>query len=190
MCSKLNFKPSSNIPNTWYQWANNIFIHYPTKSKGRIPNHGLESNAFPDIVVGDFGNSGMDGDPQDDTSFLPINIIPHGDDNAQQLREWEDTYCIGSHLRELCMSHIPEPDVRRPDPDRSLASVAASDGPLLYSDRLVSLLASFEWAGIDGGQEITDFDDPAAATITTAQWCLDTLLPAARRSPPGDRPAG
>lgn len=190
------FNSSRHTSNTRYQWANNIFIHYPPKPKGRIPNHGLESNAFPQVVLGDFGNSGMDGDPQDEGSFLPINVIPHGDDNSQELREWEDIYCIGVHLREMCMSHIPEADVRRPDPDRSLASIAASNGPLPYSDRLINLLTSFEWAGIDNGQEFIDFDDPAAATVTNAQWCMDTLLPAAqqevaaRRSPLGGRPAG
>ncbi|ROW02345.1 hypothetical protein VSDG_02416 [Cytospora chrysosperma] len=43
------------------------------------------------------------------------------------------------------MSHISEADVRRSDPDRSLVSIAASDGPLQYSDRSIGLLTSFEW---------------------------------------------
>lgn len=94
------------------------------------------------------------------------------------------------------MSHIPEADVRRPDPDRSLASIAASDKTLPYSDQPVNPLTSFEWNGIGTGQELSDFDDPAAATVTQAQWCLDTLLPAAqqavaaRRNPANGRPAG
>lgn len=50
--------------------------------------HGLGSNACPQIVMSGFGNSGMDGDPQDEGSFLPVNVIPHGDDNAQEQREW------------------------------------------------------------------------------------------------------
>lgn len=94
------------------------------------------------------------------------------------------------------MSHISEADVRRSDPDRSLVSIAASDGPLQYSDRSIGLLTSFEWDGNDNGQEMSGFDDPAAATATDTQWCLDTLLPAAqqevaaRRSPAIGRPAG
>ncbi|ROW05788.1 hypothetical protein VMCG_05224 [Cytospora schulzeri] len=176
-------------------WANNIFIHYPPKTQDCIPQYSLQSNAFPQIVLGDFGNSGMDGDPQDEGSFLPINLIPHGDGNSQELREWEDIYCIGAILRELCMSQFPEADVRRPDPNRSMASIAISSGPMPYSNRLINLLTSFEWNGLGSGQEFNDFDDPAAATVTNAQWCLDTLLPAAqqevaaRRNPPGSQSA-
>ncbi|KUI55048.1 hypothetical protein VP1G_02413 [Cytospora mali] len=179
------------------EWQNNIFIHYPPKPQGRIPGHGLESNAFPHIVLGDFGNSGMDGDPEGEGSFLPINVLPHGDDeNARELREWEDMHSIGTILRELCVSQISEDHVRRPDPDKSLASLAASHGPLPYSDRLINLVKCFEWDGIDDGKELSDLDDPPAATVSNAQWCLDTLLPAAmqevaaRRNPPGGRPAG
>ncbi|KUI68135.1 G2-specific protein kinase nim-1 [Cytospora mali] len=194
-----NFNPPAQWARIYHRdlWQNNIFIHYPSKPQGRIPGHGLESNAFPHIVLGDFGNSGMDGDPEGEGSFLPINVLPHGDDeNARELREWEDIHSIGTILRELCVSQISEDDVRRPDPDKSLASLAASHGPFPYSDRLISLVECFEWDGIDGGKELCDLDDPAAATVSNAQWCLDTLLPAAmqevaaRRNPPGGRPAG
>lgn len=139
--------------------------------------------------MGDFGNSGMDGDPQNDGCFLPVSVIPHGDDNAQEQRDWEYIYCVGAVLREPC-------NVRRSDPNRFLVSIAASDGPLQYSDRFIDLLTSLEWDGNDNGQEMSGFNDPAAATATDTQWCLDTLLPAARqevavrRSPANGRPAG
>ena len=100
-------------------------------------------------------------------------------------------------LRTLCTAHLPETVVRRPDPLQSLASLDASaSGPLPYTERLLDLVAAFEWDGIDQDLDICDVDDPAAAMEATAQWCADTLYPAAReeleawRNPPAGRPPG
>lgn len=91
------------------QHPNNVFINYPPRGPGRIPRAGIEGNAFPEIVVGDFGYAGIQGD---DPAILPVSIYPppDGDDEDSQgwMADWEDIFSVGSLLREMVMTHIPE----------------------------------------------------------------------------------
>ncbi|KAI0547100.1 hypothetical protein F4679DRAFT_586834 [Xylaria curta] len=76
---------------------NNIFIHYPERPDSEpTPRMGFEENAFPELVVGDFGQGNMEGDDE----------IYGGRWNAYDLEEWHDTYPIFSIVKDLCLTHI------------------------------------------------------------------------------------
>ena len=141
----------------------------------------METNALPEIVVGDFGHSGMHGD---DLQKLPDNAesMPPGQPNAQ-LVEWEDVYTVGKILRDLCMTHIPYVNNgldRRPDDLTLLDMMDRNDAPE-YTVELRELLEKFEWPGMDKGTDINEFQDPKVHTVADADWILSMLLPAAQR---------
>lgn len=60
----------SSLIGVYPQVKNNVFIHYPPNEPGCVSRFGRESNAFPDIVLGDFGNSAIEGD---DITLLPVS---------------------------------------------------------------------------------------------------------------------
>ncbi|KAI1660020.1 hypothetical protein F4813DRAFT_401031 [Daldinia decipiens] len=64
---------------------NNIFIHYHPRRPGRRPNIGLETNAFPEVIVGDFGEANMENDPEGILSNAIIAEIG--------VRPWDDMVC-------------------------------------------------------------------------------------------------
>lgn len=184
------------------QFPQNIFINYPPFKGGRIPKEGLEANAFPQIVLGDFGRSGTD---TDDTMMLPLNVLGGESPENTELRLWEDTYAAGSTLRRLCQAHLsydyvdlgaPDWNDRRPDNIR-MADLNARDGSVPdYSDQLIDLLGNFEYDGMETGVDIIDLEDPLGEVTATSRWMVDTLYPAARdrvaayRNPPAGKPAG
>lgn len=185
-----------------FQFPNNVFINYPPPRPGRVPAAGVESDALPQIVVGDFGNAACDGD---DPTMLPLNVCGGQSMDETELRVWEDTYGAGNILRRLCQAHLPYDEgdagtadwlTRRPDNIR-MADLNARDGSALdFSDQLVGLLGNFEWDFMDTGVEINELDDPLGQVAATSRWMVDTLYPAARarvaayRNPPAGRPAG
>lgn len=184
------------------QFPQNIFINYPPFKGGRTPKEGLEANAFPQIVLGDFGRSGTD---TDDTMMLPLNVLGGESPENTELRLWEDTYAAGSTLRRLCQAHLsydyvdlgaPDWNDRRPDNIR-MADLNARDGSVPdFSDQLVDLLGNFEYDGMETGVDIIDLEDPLGEVTATSRWMVDTLYPAARdrvaayRNPPAGKPAG
>lgn len=179
------------------QNAYNVFLNYAPKGPGAVPAAGLETNALPQIVLGDFGYSGMDGD---DLQKLPDNAepMPPGQP-AVQLVEWEDVYTFGKILRDLCMTHVPYVDnggVDRPPDDLTLLDMMDRNDAPDYTPELRDLLEEFEWPGMETGTDINDFQNPKAQTVADADWILSTLLPAARgrvaqyRSPGGRLPRG
>ncbi|KAL2290581.1 hypothetical protein FJTKL_15628 [Diaporthe vaccinii] len=203
--------PGHQAPANWKilyhrdPFANNVFINYPPRRGGRVPAAGEEANAFPQIVLGDFGNSAADGD---DTMLIPLNVLGGEDTEDTELRLWEDTYGIGDTLRRLCQAHLRyergDEDVhgtadwynRRPNNIR-MADLNARDGSVPdFSDQLVDLLGNFEWDSMEAGTDIQDLEDPLADVTADSRWMVDTLYPAARdrvaayRNPIGGRPAG
>ncbi|KAK7728037.1 hypothetical protein SLS63_006888 [Diaporthe eres] len=172
---------------------------------GRVPAAGEEANAFPQIVLGDFGNSAADGD---DTMLTPVNVLGGEDPEDTELRLWEDTYGIGNTLRRLCQAHLryergdeyvhgtADWYSRLPNNIR-MADLNARDGSVPdFSDQLVDLLGDFEWDSMEAGTDIHDLEDPLADVTADSRWMVDTLYPAARdrvaayRNPIGGRPAG
>ncbi|KAI1752718.1 hypothetical protein F4782DRAFT_546346 [Xylaria castorea] len=78
---------------------NNIFLHYPERPDSEpCPQMGFEENAFPEAVLGDFGEGGIHGDDPD--------ILFVGRWNQEDLQEWQDTYAIFNIVKELCMAHV------------------------------------------------------------------------------------
>lgn len=137
--------------------------------------------------------------------MIPLNVLGGESAEDTELRIWEDTYGLGNTLRRLCQAHLPHTDAnsgdvdwneRRPDNIR-MADLNAQDGSAPdFSDQLIDLLGNFEYDGMETGTDITDLEDPGAATTADSRWIVDTLYPAARdrvaayRNPPGGRPAG
>lgn len=157
-----------------------MFINYAPKRPGAVPAAGLETNALPQIVLGDFGYSGIHGD---DCQKLPDNAEPMPPNQPMaQLVEWEDVYTFGKILRDLSMTHIPYtgelPD-RRPDNLTMQDMMDRNDAPG-YTQELKDRLQEFEWDGMEDGTEINDFQDPKSHTVADADWILNTLLPAAQ----------
>ncbi|KAI1648043.1 uncharacterized protein F4817DRAFT_315283 [Daldinia loculata] len=155
-------------------FPNNILIHYHGRRPGRQPNAGQETNAFPQIVVGDFGEANMENDDDD--------IISNG-----------VLYFMGEVLRRMVQTHIPyghaESDLDRPNgrPMNTVNShIFAPYVP--YSDELIEMLTHFEFPGSQNGAMITDtMQDPQGNTVPlsnsvpTAEWVVNTMLPLARR---------
>ncbi|KAJ8122808.1 hypothetical protein O1611_g9747 [Lasiodiplodia mahajangana] len=79
---------------------NNIFIHYPDRNDSEFePRRGFESNAFPEIVLGDFGHGAIEGDD-------PIRIRGGRFNEFEQTGDWQDVYSIFSVVKTLCLAHI------------------------------------------------------------------------------------
>ncbi|KAI0009640.1 hypothetical protein F4779DRAFT_640371 [Xylariaceae sp. FL0662B] len=200
---------SGNRPGVWrvvYHRSiaeTNVMINYPLRPRGRLPNSGNPNNAFPDIVLVDFGESAIDGD--DDNDLKP-GIFWEGQKN-----EWEDVYQLGCVLRGLCMTHVlfPKEDpnvpnnsipgqfkdesngwIHRPD-SRRLAAVNAHPVGPAYSNELINSLSMFEWPG----QQTTLIDLGVYRNfVPGVDWVVNTLLPRAvnrvRQYRTGPKPAG
>lgn len=157
---------------------------------------GLESNAFPEIVVGDFGNSGIEGD---DTRILPVSVYtePDGDDPDEEgfLAEWEDIFSVGELLREMVMTHIPDSGLWevRPNCGRVQDANQQRNAPP-YSRELIDLLKLFEYPDQENIM-VRDLRGAVDTTFPSPEDLRDTLLPRAQARVaglrrPADRPAG
>lgn len=81
--------------------GNNIFIQYPERDDSRPePPEGLQANAFPEVVLGDFGQGAIQGD-------IPEAIREGRWGEPEVIESWHDTYAIFSVVHELCTQHIP-----------------------------------------------------------------------------------
>ncbi|KAK2604568.1 hypothetical protein N8I77_007485 [Diaporthe amygdali] len=178
--------------------ANNTFINYPPRRSGRIPKAGMESNAFPEIVVGDFGMSAIEGD---DPSTLPPSIYPAPDDDEEDdetvLAPWEDICSAGEILRTMSMTHFPptmgfELNVR---PNcRLVQDVNQAPSAPPYSDELITMLQRFEWPNQDQAT-VRELGDALDTTFPSPRFLTDILLPQAQRRVaqyrnPTPKPAG
>lgn len=108
--------------------------------------------------------------------------MPPGQETTQ-LVEWEDVYTFGKILRDLSMTHIPEPDagdpLRRPDNLTMQDMMDRGDAPD-YTEELKIRLQGFEWVNMENGLDLNDLQNPRSATAADADWILNTLLPAAQ----------
>lgn len=183
------------VPDAKSQHANNVFINYPPRGPGRIPRAGVESNAFPEIMVGDFGNAGIEGD---DPATLPVCVYqPLEDEDTEGfMAEWEDIYSVGEMLRTMVLAHIPNDELEsnmRPNCGRVQDANQAPGAPP-YSDELIELLQRFEYPD----QEdilVRDLGDAIDTTFPSPEDVRDTLLPQAQARVagfrrPDPRPAG
>ncbi|KAG6364560.1 hypothetical protein INS49_006162 [Diaporthe citri] len=192
---------STQQPDNWVRiyhrdlHANNVFINYPPRGPGRIPRAGLESNAFPEIVVGDFGNSGIEGD---DPATLPVCVYqPWGEEDTEGfLAEWEDIYSVGEMLRTMSMAHIHHDRLNTNDrPNCGRVQVANQEpGAPPYSDELIELLQRFEFPNHEHDL-VRDLGEAIDTTFPSPEDVRDTLLPQAQARVagfrrPADRPAG
>lgn len=174
-------------------YANNVFINYPPL-RGGSKRLGIATDAFPEVVLGDFGESGTDGDNLADVAYGVF---------GPSLNDWEDAYGLGCILRSMCMAHVPFPaDLPpgaasgiegnfndessgwddRPD-SRILATVNAMPGTgPAYSDLLIDTLGEFEWLN-QQNEDINGLDAtglPNSNFVPEMEWVVDTLLPLAR----------
>lgn len=167
------------------QHPNNVFINYIPKGPGRIPRAGLANNAFPEIVVGDFGNSGVHGD---DPAILPQAIyqpIDDDEDDDGNIYVWEDIYSTGEMLRKMSMTHSAtgRPDALDMRPDNLLVDdVNQEPTAPPYSADLINMLQLFEWPNM-GNRSVRDIGDDAAinAAFPSPQTVRNTLLPQAQQ---------
>lgn len=152
---------------------------------------GLVANAFPDIVVGDFGQCAIETDDPDN---LPFGI--YGTDAVD---EWEDIYMMGSYLRQLCQTHMP-PMAWLDDSMQFVSTVNDQLDPAAtpYSDDLINTLEEFEWPDCvnNWDPQDTQLDGNGDQQFNyafqpDATWIANTLLPLARQKVEEHRnPAG
>ncbi|KAG8165721.1 hypothetical protein KVR01_004273 [Diaporthe batatas] len=179
---------------------NNVFINYIPKGAGRVPKVGIVNNAFPEIVVGDLGNSGVEGD---DPAILPQAIYQPLDENqgddGGNLYDWEDIYSTGEMLRKMSMTHSAtgRPNDLDMRPDNLLVDdVNQEPTAPPYSDDLINMLQLFEWDNM-GNTTVRDIgdDDAVNAAFPSPDMVKNTLLPQAQGKvrgykDPAGKPAG
>ncbi|KAI0385606.1 hypothetical protein F5Y04DRAFT_292100 [Hypomontagnella monticulosa] len=141
--------------------SNNTFIHYKNKKGGTLPVAGNENAAFPDIVIGDFGEASMLGDPKE--------MITYGIFGTDRVRAWEDMI--------QCWMYAPS----------AIANTNLPPNETPYPDDLIELLEAFEWPGLENGMGIQDTHDDANGNpvrnyrvMPTPNWIRNTMLPLCR----------
>ncbi|KAK2602413.1 hypothetical protein N8I77_008948 [Diaporthe amygdali] len=178
--------PGHQAPANWTSihhlelFPRNVFIHYQPRRPGRIPAAGIEANAFPQFVLGDFSSALLDGD--DIRHLHPWYTDPNEDDRGPNMDvkpppRWMDTYGFGFVLRYLCQAHLSHKDwMARGANTTRMANVNATTG----------------WRRAN----ILDLADPLNELAANPRWIVDTIYPVARarvaayRNPPEGRPAG
>ncbi|KAK8039516.1 hypothetical protein PG993_007927 [Apiospora rasikravindrae] len=166
--------------------ANNVFINYVAIGHSRGVR-GTDKNAFPEIVLGDFGLAARNGDPAAD--LLPS--VHFGDDPTlanhparNTPNDWEDVHYYGGILRRLFMAHIPltayqNINVITPESFTVAAAnrLGVPAGQTRYSNALEAWLREFEWRNMDlspieefqtiGGVQSRNWSDIANVYATT-----------------------
>ncbi|KAI1410612.1 hypothetical protein F5Y13DRAFT_192190 [Hypoxylon sp. FL1857] len=146
-------------------------------------------NAFPYIVLTDFGEAALAGDALED-------LKPGLFEEEEEPNEWEDVYQLGCILRSLCMTHVafPADDIlyvdnripgqqkdeqqewnHRPDSRRLSDVNQLAETP--YSDALIDALSRFEWPNQEN--DLVE-DDDNSSHQPDMDWIQGTLLPLAR----------
>ncbi|KAI0138713.1 hypothetical protein F4776DRAFT_670578 [Hypoxylon sp. NC0597] len=166
----------------------NILIHYPPRGRGRVPTAGNKSNAFPQIILCDFGESALQGDD-------PNDLKPGQFEEEDEPADFEDVYQLGCVLRSLCMAHILFPNEDEADPNNNIPGQLKDEtqewnhrpdsrrlanvnlvGPA-YSNTLINALRNFEWPGQENNLIEEDNNRDHQPSV---QWVVYTLLPLAR----------
>ncbi|KAI1653208.1 hypothetical protein F4813DRAFT_375390 [Daldinia decipiens] len=167
----------------------NIFLDYLARKPGAKPRVGIESNAFPRVVLSNFSHSAIEDD--DDAWLKPGLHV-----NEMHPNIWEDVYHLGCVLRLMCMTHIPlgeglidhqhARDERgehawshRPDSrflrDVNITPALSHPAGPGYSDLLMDILGTFEW---DGQEDMNIAAWPyRGSAAPSIDWVVDTLLP-------------
>ncbi|KAI0976535.1 hypothetical protein F4678DRAFT_480089 [Xylaria arbuscula] len=169
----------------------NIFIHYDERpASEKEPALGWRSNAFPEIVLGNFGQASVEGDE--------TRRIRGGRWNRAQVEplEWEDTWAIYDTIKMLSVCHMHTVDW-----DESINSTSSAnsircddinqeiDWPndSRYSDALIDTLQRWEyrnapWSDIDQEQtNVHNVVTPNYDLIPTMEDLIQNVLPLARR---------
>ncbi|RYC62824.1 hypothetical protein CHU98_g3388 [Xylaria longipes] len=163
---------------------NNVFLHYPERPDSEpCPQMGFEENAFPEVIVGDLGDGGIEGDDPDS--------YKGGRWNSDTLEEWQDTYAIFSVVKELCMAHIhwriTHKDFIPEGVDCDDINGYMEQGHVPYSDDLFNMLKLWEFenckdSSIDETQPDEDGEEvPNIDRVPDLNEIVETVLPVARR---------
>ncbi|KAK7740491.1 hypothetical protein SLS53_005334 [Cytospora paraplurivora] len=91
----------------------NVFLHYPRTGHSQLLR--AKYGAFPQVVLGDYGEAAIQGDDQ---AQIQLGVFP-ASTISPELKEWTDVYQFGCVLRRLCMAHIPEGTDEDSDDDES-----------------------------------------------------------------------
>ncbi|KAI0186095.1 hypothetical protein EV127DRAFT_411455 [Xylaria flabelliformis] len=160
---------------------NNIFIHYPERPHSeRAPRMGFEENAFPELVLGDFGQGGIHGDH--------VDTILGGRWSERGLEEWHDTYAIFSVVKELCLTHIHYEHHYGDTPegiDCDEINGFMTPEHVPYSDDLFNVLRQWEYPNcknstIDNAQENGEEVVRNATLVPDLDEIVNDILPIAR----------
>ncbi|KAI8953335.1 hypothetical protein F4801DRAFT_576510 [Xylaria longipes] len=153
--------------------ARNVFIHYPPRDDAE-PDEGFEENAFPEIILGDFGHAAMDGDDL-------ASVKPGCWDQQGVIADWHDTYSIFDTAKSLCtkMDH----GVARHIND------ILEEGERPYSDTLIQMFGFFEYPNYEYEEDIRDSQlDPISglmesnySNIPSMREVVEDFLPIIRR---------
>ncbi|KAI1088196.1 hypothetical protein F5B19DRAFT_499303 [Rostrohypoxylon terebratum] len=137
----------------------NIMLDYAPARGGEVNSWDNPENAFPRVVLCDYGDMAMRNDAP--ALLRPSKKFP----NDKELNQWEDIYQVGCVLRSLCMTHVKFPEDERPVPrapiegqqkdesqrwahrpeSRRLIAINGRNPGPQYSDDLIQLLEEFEW---------------------------------------------
>ncbi|RYC64265.1 hypothetical protein CHU98_g1950 [Xylaria longipes] len=150
-----------------------VFIHYPPRDDAE-PDEGFEENAFPEIILGDFGHAAMDGDDL-------ASVKPGCWDQQGVIADWHDTYSIFDTAKSLCtkMDH----GVARHIND------ILEEGERPYSDTLIQMFGFFEYPNYEYEEDIRDSQlDPISglmesnySNIPSMREVVEDFLPIIRR---------
>lgn len=170
----------------------NIFLHYPTNSRSELDMY--RNRAFPQVVLGDWGEAAIHGDGPADVQ----RGTPPASTISPDLREWTDVHQFGRVLRLLCMAHVDldtysddddededehdeiEDDdnesweLDRPD-SQTLENCNSYGAERVYSDELIQFLQMFERPDMDTAAIINQIQ-----YVPTMAWIASTFLPMAR----------
>ncbi|KAI0535806.1 hypothetical protein GGR58DRAFT_529071 [Xylaria digitata] len=164
----------------------NIFVHYPARDPSEEePVEGFQDNAFPEVILGNFGRAAVEGDD--------VRKIRLGRWNEDVLAEWHDTYAIISVVKMLCLSHLSD-DQWAGRQDAAPESVPCQRiNPYMswlnrpYSGDLLHTLSRWEYENCEIS-EITDMqpdddgiDMPNSTRVPDLRYLINRILPLARR---------
>ncbi|KAI0437322.1 hypothetical protein F4803DRAFT_556108 [Xylaria telfairii] len=163
-----------------------VFIHYPPRDDPE-PEEGFEENAFPELIVGDFGHAAMDGDSLD-------MVQPGCWNEPGVIAEWHDTYSIFDIAKTLC-TQVDHGLVQH-------ANELLGENEQPYSDDLIQMLQHFEYPNYCEEPDIRDSQlDPASglmvpnhSLVPNMRRVVDEFLPIIRdrvqryRNPAGGIP--
>ncbi|KAI0487222.1 hypothetical protein F4859DRAFT_509796 [Xylaria cf. heliscus] len=164
----------------------NVFIHYLPRDDPE-PDEGFEENAFPELILGDFGHAASENDD--------LTMVKNGRwDQRGVIAEWHDVYGIFDVAKELC-TQVKHSIVGTVNQD-----LRENERP--YSDDLIEMLEHFEYPNCDTEHDIRDsqldpvsgLQEPNYSGIPNMRRVVDEFLPIIRdrvqryRNPAGGIP--